>query len=50
MPTAATLRLIFVPWQVLVHHGAKRSSDLEVLRQADVILTTYSTIENDYRR
>ncbi|MEW5314236.1 MAG: hypothetical protein WDW38_005748 [Sanguina aurantia] len=36
--------------KVLVHHGAKRSSDRELLRQADVILTTYSTIENDYRR
>ena len=35
--------------QVVVYHGAKRSVDPAVLARADVVLTTYSTIESDYR-
>ncbi|GAB4813783.1 hypothetical protein N2152v2_000829 [Parachlorella kessleri] len=35
--------------KVVVYHGAKRSVDPAVLAQADVVLTTYSTIESDYR-
>ena len=36
--------------QVLVYHGAKRSTSTEELEGADVVLTTYSIIENEFRR
>jgi hypothetical protein len=37
--------------KVLLYHGAKRGSITPVeLQAADVVLTTYSTLENDYRR
>jgi hypothetical protein len=37
--------------QVVLYHGAKRGSiSPEELAAADVVLTTYSTIENDFRR
>ena len=36
--------------QVMVYHGAKRSTSTEELEQADVVLTTYSIIENEFRR
>lgn len=36
--------------RVAVYHGAKRTSDPASLMQADVVLTTYSTIENDFRK
>lgn len=36
--------------QVVTYHGAKRNADAEEFRDADVVLTTYSTIENEYRR
>ncbi len=39
-----------LPPQVVVYHGAKRAADPEELASADVVLTTYSTIENEYRR
>jgi DNA repair protein RAD16 len=36
---------------VLLYHGAKRGSVTAAeLADADVVLTTYSTIEADYRR
>lgn len=39
------------PRQVVVYHGAKRGGTTkEMLQSADVVLTTYSTIEADYRR
>lgn len=37
-------------WQVVVYHGAKRAADLEQLTNADVVLTTYSVLENEYRK
>jgi DNA repair protein RAD16 len=37
--------------KVLLYHGAKRGSiTAQELQEADVVLTTYSTLENDYRR
>ncbi|KAG1677040.1 hypothetical protein FOA52_001209 [Chlamydomonas sp. UWO 241] len=36
--------------RVYVYHGAKRTQDVEELRQADVVLTTYSTIEAEFRK
>ncbi len=37
--------------RVVTYHGAKRGAmDPAALRDADVVLTTYSTIEVDYRR
>jgi hypothetical protein len=33
-----------------VYHGAKRSTSVAELEAADVVLTTYSTIENEFRR
>lgn len=37
--------------QVAVYHGARRGDTTkEALQSADVVLTTYSTIEADYRR
>lgn len=36
--------------QVMVYHGAKRAADVQALGSADVVLTTYSVLENEYRR
>lgn len=36
--------------KVFVYHGAKRNADPKQMAAADVVLTTYSTIENEYRR
>jgi DNA repair protein RAD16 len=37
--------------KVLLYHGAKRGSiTAQELQEADVVLTTYSTLENDFRR
>ena len=36
--------------QVVVHHGNKRETSIEELKQADVVLTTYSIIENEFRK
>ena len=32
-----------------LYYGAKRKADLAGLAEADVVLTTYSTLEVDYR-
>lgn len=36
--------------KVAVYHGAKRSADAAALANADVVLSTYNTIEADYRK
>ncbi len=38
--------------QVMVYHGPKRGATLDAakLAEADVVLTTYSIIESEYRR
>eukprot|EP00963_Diacronema_lutheri_P002930 scaffold239_cov382-Pavlova_lutheri.AAC.5 len=36
--------------QVAVYHGPKRTQNAHELARADVVLTTYSTVEVDYRR
>lgn len=36
--------------QVVVYHGSKRSASKAELESADVVLTTYSIIEGEYRR
>lgn len=37
--------------KVLLYHGAKRGSiSAQEMQEADIVLTTYSTLENDYRR
>ena len=36
--------------QVVTYHGNKRATDMEALKQADVVLTTYSIVENEYRK
>lgn len=36
--------------KVVVYHGNKRATDVKELEEADVVLTTYSTIESEYRR
>ena len=35
--------------RVAIYHGAKRRGDAEALANADVVLSTYSTIESDFR-
>lgn len=35
---------------VLIYHGCQREALLEVLHKYDVVLTTYQTIEQDFRR
>jgi hypothetical protein len=35
---------------VFVYHGAKRAADMDALLGADVVLTTYSVLENEYRK
>ncbi|GFH18641.1 uncharacterized protein HaLaN_15480 [Haematococcus lacustris] len=36
--------------QVALYHGPKRCTDVSSLQQADVVLTTYSVLENEYRK
>ena len=36
--------------QVVVYHGQKRASEIAGLAEADVVLTTYSTLESEYRK
>ena len=36
--------------QVVVYHGNKRETSIEELSQADVVLTTYSIVENEFRK
>ena len=36
--------------QVVVYHGNKRASSAEELQNADVVLTTYSIVEGEFRR
>jgi hypothetical protein len=35
---------------VAVFHGAKRAADTAGLEDADVVLTTYSVLESEYRK
>lgn len=47
---AAAAPAVFLS-QVVLYHGAKRGSISPTeLASADVVLSTYSTVENDYRR
>ncbi len=34
--------------KVLIHHGNQRSKSVNVLKQADVVLTTYGTIVSEF--
>ncbi|DBA87235.1 hypothetical protein WJX77_012520 [Trebouxia sp. C0004] len=36
--------------RVVVYHGNKRETSIEELKQADVVLTTYSIVENEFRK
>jgi hypothetical protein len=36
--------------QVAVFHGSKRAADAAGLEEADVVLTTYSVLENEHRK
>eukprot|EP00891_Asterochloris_glomerata_P007270 jgi/Astpho2/7270/e_gw1.00113.3.1_t len=36
--------------KVVTYHGNKRATDMEALKQADVVLTTYSIVENEFRK
>lgn len=36
--------------RVVVYHGNKRETSVEELKQADVVLTTYSIVENEFRK
>jgi len=36
--------------KVVVYHGNKRATSAEELENADVVLTTYSIIESEFRR
>lgn len=33
-----------------MYHGSKRAAEIERLSKADVVLTTYSTLENEWRK
>ena len=35
---------------MVIYHGGKRTSDPAELAEADVVLTTYSIVESEYRR
>lgn len=39
-----------VSLQVYMYYGAERLRDVNFLRQQDIVLTTYPTLTNDYRR
>jgi DNA repair protein RAD16 len=36
--------------QVVIYHGGKRTSDPAELAAADVVLTTYSIVESEFRK
>ncbi|GMH34392.1 hypothetical protein BSKO_02226 [Bryopsis sp. KO-2023] len=36
--------------KVYIHHGPKRTVDPEIVKQYDVVLTTYSTVEIEFRK
>lgn len=36
--------------QVVIYHGGKRTGDPSELAAADVVLTTYSIVENEFRK
>lgn len=33
-----------------MYHGSKRASEVQKLKEADVVLTTFSTLENEHRK
>lgn len=35
---------------MVIYHGNKRETSIEELKQADVVLTTYSIVENEFRK
>ena len=39
-----------MPFQVVVYHGAKRTTRPAELAEADVVLTTYAIVEAEHRR
>ena len=45
---AASFELLVMLLQVVVYHGNKRETSIEELKQADVVLTTYSIVENEF--
>lgn len=36
--------------QVVVYHGTKRAAEIRAMQQADVVLTTYSILESEWRK
>ena len=36
--------------QVVVYHGTKRAAEIEAMQQADIVLTTYSILESEWRK
>lgn len=36
--------------KVVIYHGSNRDEAVEELRKADVVITTYSIVEAEYRR
>ena len=36
--------------QVVVYHGTKRAAEIEAMQKADVVLTTYSILESEWRK
>jgi len=36
--------------KVVIYHGPKRTTDPEVLKEADVVITTYAIVENEARK
>jgi DNA repair protein RAD16 len=44
------LRGIIHGSQVVIYHGGKRTSDPAELAAADVVLTTYSIVESEFRK
>jgi DNA repair protein RAD16 len=36
--------------KVVIYHGPKRTNDPEVLKEADVVITTYAIVENEARK
>lgn len=37
-------------YQVVVYHGSNREEAIEELKTADVVITTYSIVEAEYRK
>ena len=48
--TSAELSLFPLGTQVVIYHGGKRTTDPAELAAADVVLTTYSIVESEFRR